>query len=230
MDLVHPATACGPVPGDGPDPWRCLALRFSPPRRGDRTRLSGPARQGPSPSPGWSTASAARHTFQRASTTSRQPCAGCAGSAWAWAVRPSESGVSRREDTRRPSAPMNGTNERPDGTVGVTGRSSNVAAAVAWYPGTDFLAMSPDGTGWPDPSTPEALLIGGTTQERRQDAVFASPVSHVHPGERRSCSSTVSKTSPSPRSSVRCSMRLCRLSTLPASSSGSKVPGTSSSG
>lgn len=77
---------------------------------------------------------------------------------------------------------MNGADERLDGTVGVTGCSSNVAAAVAWYPGTDFLAMGPDGTGWPDPTTPEALLIGGPTRERRQDAAFASPVNHVHPG------------------------------------------------
>jgi acetyl esterase/lipase len=76
---------------------------------------------------------------------------------------------------------MNGTDERLNGTVGVTGCSSNVAAAVAWYPSTDFLAMGPDGTGWPDPTTPEALLIGGPTRERRQDAAFASPVSHVRP-------------------------------------------------
>lgn len=32
---------------------------------------------------------------------------------------------------------MNGTDERLDGTVGVTRCSSNVGAAVAWYPGTD---------------------------------------------------------------------------------------------
>ncbi|MEO7060985.1 MAG: alpha/beta hydrolase [Lapillicoccus sp.] len=76
---------------------------------------------------------------------------------------------------------MNGTDERLDGTVGVTGCSSDVAAAVAWYPGTDFLAMGPDGTGWPDPGTPEALLIGGPTQLRREEAAFASPVSHVQP-------------------------------------------------
>jgi dipeptidyl aminopeptidase/acylaminoacyl peptidase len=42
--------------------------------------------------------------------------------------------------------------------------------------------MNPDGTGWPDPTTPEALLIGGPTRERRQDAAFASPVTHVHAG------------------------------------------------
>ena len=77
---------------------------------------------------------------------------------------------------------MNGTDERLEGTVGVTGCSSSVAAAVAWYPATDFLAMGPDGTGWPDPTTPEALLIGGPTGERREDAAFASPVSHVNTG------------------------------------------------
>jgi acetyl esterase/lipase len=77
---------------------------------------------------------------------------------------------------------LNGADDRLDGTVGVTGCSSDVAAAVAWYPPTDFLALGPDGTGWPDPTTPEALLIGGPTRERREDAAFASPVSHVHPG------------------------------------------------
>jgi acetyl esterase/lipase len=77
---------------------------------------------------------------------------------------------------------MNSTDERLDGTVGVTGCSSNVAAAVAWYPPTDFLAMGPEGTGRPEPTTPEALLIGGPTRERRQDAAFASPVRHVRRG------------------------------------------------
>ena len=77
---------------------------------------------------------------------------------------------------------LNGTEERLEGTVGVTGCSSKVAAAVAWCPPTDFLAMGPDGTGWPDPTTPEALLIGGPTQARRQEAAFASPVNHVRPG------------------------------------------------
>ena len=76
---------------------------------------------------------------------------------------------------------MNDTDERLEGTVGVTGCSSNVAAAVAWCPPTDFLAMGPDGTGWPDPTTPEALLIGGPTRERRPEAAFASPVHHVQP-------------------------------------------------
>lgn len=42
--------------------------------------------------------------------------------------------------------------------------------------------MNPDGTGWPDPGSPEALLIGGPTRERREEAAFASPVSHVSRG------------------------------------------------
>ena len=90
------------------------------------------------------------------------------------------SGASRR---RAPAAhlALNGVDERVEGTVGATGCSSSVAAAVAWCPPTDFLAMGPDGAGSPDPTTPEALLIGGPTRERRADAAFASPVSHVHP-------------------------------------------------
>ena len=76
----------------------------------------------------------------------------------------------------------NAADERLDGTLGLTGCSSNVIAAVAWYPPTDFLGMNPDGTGWPDPGSPEALLIGGPTRERREEAAFASPVSHVSRG------------------------------------------------
>ena len=77
---------------------------------------------------------------------------------------------------------LNGTDERLEGTVGVTGCSSGVAAAVAWCAPTDILAMGPDGTGWPDPTMPEALLIGGPTSERQEEAVFASPARHVRPG------------------------------------------------
>ena len=77
---------------------------------------------------------------------------------------------------------LNGTDERLDGAVGVTGCSSDVTAAVAWYPDTDLLALGPDGTGWPDPTTPEALLIGGPTRDRREEAAFASPVTHVRAG------------------------------------------------
>ena len=81
---------------------------------------------------------------------------------------------------------LNTSDERLEGTVGVTGCSSHVKAGVAWCPDTDFLALSPDPdpdrTGSPDPTSPEALLIGGPTRDRREEAAFASPVSHVHPG------------------------------------------------
>lgn len=72
---------------------------------------------------------------------------------------------------------LDGGDARLDGTVGVTGCSSDVAAGVAWYPVTDLLAL-----GSPDPTSPEALLIGGPTGDRREDAAFASPITHVHPG------------------------------------------------
>src|SRR5262249_25389478 len=74
---------------------------------------------------------------------------------------------------------LNSNDDRLEGTVGVTGCSSDVLAGVAWYPVTDFLALGPDRTGSPDPNTPEALLIGGATRHRREDAAFASPVTHV---------------------------------------------------
>jgi len=76
---------------------------------------------------------------------------------------------------------MNGTDERLDGTVGVTDASSSVAAAVAWCPVTDILALGQDGTGSQDPMSPEALLIGGPTGRLRAEAAFASPVTHVGP-------------------------------------------------
>jgi dipeptidyl aminopeptidase/acylaminoacyl peptidase len=44
------------------------------------------------------------------------------------------------------------------------------------------LGPGSDRTGSPDPTSPEALLIGGPTRDRREDAAFASPVTHVHPG------------------------------------------------
>lgn len=77
---------------------------------------------------------------------------------------------------------LNSNDERLEGAVGVTGCSSDVVAGVAWYPDIDFLALGPDRTGSPDPRSPEALLIGGPTRDRREDAAFASPVSHVHAG------------------------------------------------
>ena len=47
---------------------------------------------------------------------------------------------------------LDGNDERLEGTVGVTGCSSEVVAGVAWYPDTDFLALGPDRTGSPDPT------------------------------------------------------------------------------
>jgi acetyl esterase/lipase len=73
---------------------------------------------------------------------------------------------------------------RLEGTVGVTGCSSRVRAGVAWCPDTDFLALGsgPGRTGSPDPTSPEALLIGGATRDRPEDAAFASPVTHAPAG------------------------------------------------
>src|SRR5262249_19492071 len=46
------------------------------------------------------------------------------------------------------------------------------------------LALGPGTSrvGSPDPTSPEALLIGGPIRDRREDAAFASPVTHVHAG------------------------------------------------
>lgn len=66
-----------------------------------------------------------------------------------------------------------------DGTVGVPDGSSTVGAAVAWCPVTDILALGPDGAGSDDPSSPEALLIGGPTGQLSEAATAASPISYV---------------------------------------------------
>src|SRR5690349_19972293 len=76
---------------------------------------------------------------------------------------------------------MNGTDERLDGAVGVTDAPSSVAAAVAWCPVTDILALGQDGMGSNEATSPEALLIGGPTGQLRAEAAFASPVTHVGP-------------------------------------------------
>jgi acetyl esterase/lipase len=70
-----------------------------------------------------------------------------------------------------------------DGAVGVTGPSSEVSAAVAWYPPTDFLRMDTDATGSRSvhphdaPGSPESLLVGGTLQQHPESARAASPIS-----------------------------------------------------
>ena len=68
----------------------------------------------------------------------------------------------------------NAADERLDGTLGLTGCSSNVIAAVAWYPPTDFLGMNPDGTGWPDPGSPEAALPVSSSGSRAPDTASSA--------------------------------------------------------
>jgi acetyl esterase/lipase len=79
---------------------------------------------------------------------------------------------------------LNNAYEPLKGKVGVGDVSSEVQAAVAWYPPTDFLAMdaqAPAGSEmWHgDEDSPESLLIGGALRENREAAAFASPVSHA---------------------------------------------------
>ena len=89
------------------------------------------------------------------------------------------------------------TGDRPDlaGTVGVTGPGSGVAAAVVFYPPTDFRRMDehmPDGcaefnrlldlTGChSDPGSPESLLVGAPIGTDTATAAVraANPVTYV---------------------------------------------------
>ena len=62
-----------------------------------------------------------------------------------------------------------------------------IAAAVCWYPPTDFDALSKDiaavgGVGDRSASSREGQLIGAALDERPDLALAASPVSHVRPG------------------------------------------------
>ncbi|MFI5898294.1 alpha/beta fold hydrolase [Actinoplanes sp. NPDC051513] len=62
-----------------------------------------------------------------------------------------------------------------------------IAAAVCWYPPTDFDALSKDiasagGVGDRSASSREGQLIGATLDERPDLAAAASPISHVRPG------------------------------------------------
>lgn len=82
---------------------------------------------------------------------------------------------------------LNNTDPLLNGEIGVTGVSSDVQVAVAWYPPTEFSTMDLDA---PDDAlmvhdaadSPESLLIGGALQENQEAAAFASPVRHVGPG------------------------------------------------
>jgi acetyl esterase/lipase len=72
-----------------------------------------------------------------------------------------------------------------DGEAGVTGTSSEVAAAVSWYGPTDFGRMDEQAAGarsihpHDDPGSPESLLIGGPLPEHPGAADAASPISYV---------------------------------------------------
>jgi len=69
-----------------------------------------------------------------------------------------------------------------EGSLGVTGPSSRVAAVVAWYAPSDLLAMAADTGGQPgDPGTREAGLLGAPPSEVPDLAAQASPLVHVSP-------------------------------------------------
>ncbi|MET7484553.1 alpha/beta hydrolase [Streptomyces sp. NPDC005538] len=80
---------------------------------------------------------------------------------------------------------LDGRQRALEGEVGVTGPSSEVRAAVAWYPPTDFLAMDAQAEGarsihpHDDPGSPESLLIGGPLQKNPDAARAASPLNYV---------------------------------------------------
>ena len=72
------------------------------------------------------------------------------------------------------------------GDIGVADVSSDVQAAVGWYPPTRFLTMdaeAPPEAAMPHDAadSPESLLIGGAIQENPEATAFASPISHVGP-------------------------------------------------
>src|ERR1700754_2366220 len=63
--------------------------------------------------------------------------------------------------------------------AGLTGDGDTaIQAVVNWYGATDLLDVPDDA----DHSSPPALLLGGPVAERRDFAVWASPLHRVHPG------------------------------------------------
>ena len=91
-------------------------------------------------------------------------------------------------------AALTGDVSELEGAVGVTGVSSAVQAAVAFYPPTDFLAMdrwalrrctpnAPSGPGaafcHDDESSPESRLIGCAIQSCREEVQLANPARYV---------------------------------------------------
>jgi len=79
-----------------------------------------------------------------------------------------------------------GTDDRGralEGDVGVTGRSSGVAAVVAWYTPSDVARVATDNGA--DPAAPdsrEALFLGGPVSAVPERAAEASPVTYARAG------------------------------------------------
>jgi len=79
---------------------------------------------------------------------------------------------------------LNSTDPELVGAEGVVGVSSDVVAAVCWYPPTDFLRMDEQAPAnarmaHDAQDSPESLLVRGALQENRDAATFASPITHV---------------------------------------------------
>lgn len=67
-----------------------------------------------------------------------------------------------------------------DGSVGVTGPSSRVAAVVAWYAPSDIVSLATDlGRDPNDPGTREAQLLGAAAPVVPDRAAQASPITYV---------------------------------------------------
>ena len=64
---------------------------------------------------------------------------------------------------------LSGTDERLDGAVGVTGCSSDVTAAVAWYPDTDLLVFGHSHIPWDTSHEGLRLLNPGSPTDRRRE-------------------------------------------------------------
>lgn len=72
-------------------------------------------------------------------------------------------------------------NKELEGDLGPhVGSSSAVTCVVDFFGPTELLTMG----GWHDnPGSPEAMLVGGTLQERKDVANQASPINHVSPDD-----------------------------------------------
>ena len=77
-------------------------------------------------------------------------------------------------------------NSSMEGTVGKPEHSSAVQAVVDWFGPVNFLTMESDAramnVNWPShdaADAPEALLVGGPVQERREEVLAASPLTYI---------------------------------------------------